>query len=647
MVLRKNDMNRKWYPTDVKSAEEVEPLQNTKSSIFKGVAKYCSEKFTLDLLKRKLPIVVWLPAYSIEDFKGDLIAGMTVALTVIPQGLALASLAGLSPQYGLYTAFMGCFMYAIFGSCKNLTIGPTAIMSIMTAEHTTKGGVPYVILITFLSGCIQLLMGILNLGFLMTFISSSVVTAFTSAAAITIATTQVSGIFGIKSDSEGFIEDVYHFFHGIVHGQIRYWDMALGLSSIVFLFLLKYLNNVKTLCCGPSVGRVFDMFIKLISTARNALLVILCASIAALLLSHDIDVLTLTKTVKAGLPPFALPPFSINYYNNATNTTVHKDFFEMCQDLGSGLVILPLLCLLEAIAIAKSFAKGKKIDATQEMIAIGICNIMGSFVSSYPATGSFSRTAINYSSGVRTTAGGIVTGSLVLLALGVMSPYFRFIPKASLSALIFISVLHMVHFEDVILMWKTNKWDLIPFCATFFLSFVLGLEYGILIGIAFSMCLLLLQEAKPKILIQERMTELGRYYLYVKPDRTILFPSAETLQTKIIKSIPDKADSSSSYFVLIDGENITTADYTMVMVMKTLFSDFKAVNINIIFMHFKPEVQEAIVGSGLSDFKHFSSKLEAENYIQNQSVSPISPPAYNSNFPRHSLRSDDVCFDVS
>ncbi|KAG8198095.1 hypothetical protein JTE90_020920 [Oedothorax gibbosus] len=598
---------------DIRTVEEAEPLQQNRSSYAKA-STWCSQTFTLDLLKRRLPILVWLPIYSVEDLKGDLIAGMTVALTVIPQGLALAGLANLAPQYGLYTAFMGCFMYTLFGSCKNLTIGPTAIMSLMTSEHSSTGGITYVILLSFLSGVIQLIMGILNLGFLVTFISSSVVSGFTSAAAITIATTQISGIFGIKSNSEGFIHDVYNFFHGITHNELSYGDMGLGLSSIVFLFALKYCNKLPLTCCSSVVQRIAGTLLQLISTARNALLVLLCATLAAVLMSYNMKPFTLTHSVEAGLPPFAFPTFSFHSFDNTTNQTIDKNFLAIVEDLGSGLVILPLLCLLEAIAIAKSFSNGAKIDSTQEMIAIGICNIMGSFVSSYPATGSFSRTAINYSSGVRTTAGGIVTGTLVLLSLGFMSPYFRYIPKASLSALIFISVLNMVHYKDVLIMWRTNKLDLIPFFATFLLSFVLGLEYGIMIGIASSMLLLLLQAARAKILVVERQTYLGCRYLYVKPDRTVLFPSAEKLQTKILKALPFQSDKSICC-VLIDGEHFTTGDYTMSMNVKNVINSLKSEGIHVMFINLTIDLQNAIKGSEPDDFLYFSTKENAENFI--------------------------------
>ncbi|XP_022257404.1 sodium-independent sulfate anion transporter-like [Limulus polyphemus] len=172
---------------DVLSEEEDDDTFDVKECFTNCQQGFCSVR----AIHRRFPITTWLPRYTLADLKGDAIAGVTVALTVIPQGLALAILAGLPQQYGLYTAFMGCFMYVIFGSCKDLTIGPTAIMSIITSEHVLTGGVSYSVLLTFLCGCIQLLMGFLNLGFLINFIPAPVISGFTSAAAITIATTQL------------------------------------------------------------------------------------------------------------------------------------------------------------------------------------------------------------------------------------------------------------------------------------------------------------------------------------------------------------------------------------------------------------------------------------------------------------------------
>ncbi|EEC18768.1 sulfate/anion exchanger, putative, partial [Ixodes scapularis] len=512
----------------------------------------------------RVPIVKWLPKYSLLDLHGDFVAGMTVALTVIPQGLALADLAKLPIEYGLYTAFMGGFMYAIFGSCKDLTIGPTAIMSIMTAEYVKHGGPTYAVILTFLSGIIQILMGVLNLGFIVEFISGPVISGFTSAAAITIASTQLEvSIFSLENSD--FVPPSISDFSFIL--MCRLGDSLLGVSSVILLLVVRHFKDCKfsqDSRLPPKVRKVIETAWWTIATARNAIVVLACAILASCLLNIGMEPFDLTKEVQGGLPSFRVPDFSANF-NGTNSTTIHKDFFDIVQELGSGIPIIALLSILESVAIAKAFAKGKTLDSTQEMMAIGICNLMGSFVSAYPGTGSFSRTAINNNSGVRTPMGGVFTGTIVIMALVFMAPYFKFIPKASLAAIIITAVIFMIHYQDVPGMWRTNKIDLFPFTATFLVSFVLGLEYGIIAGVVISLALLMYEHARPRIRISRKTTLSGVPYLLVSPDRSVLYPSSMYTSSKITKALPE-AQEGTPRFVVYDGAHIGSADYTTAVV---------------------------------------------------------------------------------
>ncbi|XP_067134103.1 sodium-independent sulfate anion transporter-like isoform X2 [Centruroides vittatus] len=588
--------------------EEV-PLQdeNSYSHHFRKMVKsFCRDCCSMKTLKKRIPIIGWLPNYSLAYLKGDAVAGLTVALTVIPQGLALAQIAHLPPQYGLYTAFMGCFMYTIFGSCKDLTIGPTAIMSLMTAEYVGAGGIPYVLIMTFLSGCLQLLMGILHLGFLVNFISASVISGFTSAAAITIASTQLAGLLGVKVKSQEFFTSIYEIFSKI--HTANYWDTIMGISCVIILLLLRYFRELKfreNSTITPKLKKVLSTVWWMITTGKNALIVLICGGLASILLIYNISPFTLTQVIKAGLPPFEPPPFSVDVYDNSTNKTEHKDFIRIVQDLRIGVIMIPVISILEAIAIAKAFAKGKKLDASQEMIALGIGNIMGSFVSSFPATGSFSRTAINYSSGVKTQFGGVFTGTTVILALCVLSPYFRYIPKPSLSAIIIVAVLNMVHYKDIPVMWKTNKLDLLPFLATFICSFVIGLEYGIIIGMSFALMIILFQQARPKITFKDKLTSQGQNYLFVQPDRTVLFPATDYLTSKITQKLP-----------VINGEYIISCDYTMAVAMKNMIENFSKMNIITVFVNLKQHVIDTIKGANPIVFHYCPSESHIEELFQ-------------------------------
>ncbi|GBM78968.1 Sodium-independent sulfate anion transporter, partial [Araneus ventricosus] len=290
----------------------------------------CSKDSTYRILKKYIPILSWLPDYSVEDFKGDFIAGFTVGLTVVPQGLALAQLANLPPQYGLYTAFMGSFMYAIFGTCKDLVIGPTSVMALMTAQYAQIGGPAYAALLAFLSGCFQLLLGIFNLGILMDFISAPVLSGFTSAAAIITATMQLKGIFGLKYESRGFINTVYYFFQNIPHTNL--YDMCMGITSIIFLLLLRKFKDQKCICCTYMKGcNALQGLWWTLATARNALLVIICSGFASACLAFEKDFFSLTQRVDAGIPPFQIPQFSFEHFDPESNSTIYKNCGEVLK----------------------------------------------------------------------------------------------------------------------------------------------------------------------------------------------------------------------------------------------------------------------------------------------------------------------------
>jgi sodium-independent sulfate anion transporter 11 len=353
------------------------------------------------------------------------VAGLSVGLTVIPQGIAYAVVAGLDPQYGLYSAFMGCFVYTIFGSCKDITIGPTAIMSLMIYSAVATLNVDFAILGTFLSGIVIFLFGVSNLGFLIQFISMPTIIGFTTAATVTIGSGQVKPLLGIKSGhSNEFVEAWRNVFEHL--DEVRYSDTIFGLFSFALLMLMK-----KPTCLSR-----WPTFAKYLSISRNAIVVIMGIIVAYGFHLNNQDPFLLTGKVVQGLPEFRVPPMQAEFNDK------HYNFIDMARALGLSLITLPLVSILESVAIAKAFSKGKIVDATQEMIALGLCNIASSFFQSIPITGSFTRTAVNHNSGVKTTFGGVITGIVVLLALGLLTGTFYFIPKTTLAAVSLITRVH-------------------------------------------------------------------------------------------------------------------------------------------------------------------------------------------------------------
>ena len=268
----------------------------------------CWRNKALPILHKYLPITKWLPKYSLSQLLADFIAGITIGFMVVPQALAYASLAGLQSQYGLYSSFMGCFVYCFFGTSKDLTLGPTAILSLMVNIYGQPDDPPYTIAFTFFVGIVLLGMGILRLGFLVKFISYPVISAFTSAAAIVIAMSQLKDILGLHDIPRDFVMSIVTMGEKIT--EVNPWDILYGVCCMILLLLLRQILKIKwkepafdeELPLYKVVGRKILM---LLGTGRNAVLLILSIVIGYILVEkHKTDVLTLTEDIDFGLPPF-------------------------------------------------------------------------------------------------------------------------------------------------------------------------------------------------------------------------------------------------------------------------------------------------------------------------------------------------------
>ncbi|KAM9313657.1 sodium-independent sulfate anion transporter isoform 2-T2 [Pholidichthys leucotaenia] len=422
-------------------------------------------------VKAWLPILSWLPQYNLKWLRMDFLAGLTVGLTVVPQALAYAEVAGLPVQYGLYSAFMGGFIYTFLGTSKDVTLGPTAIMSLLC--FSVVGGQPNrAVLLTLLCGIIQAAMALLRLGFLLDFISFPVIKGFTCAAAVTISFGQVKGF-------------------------------------------------------------------------------------------------------------------------------------------GGGLALIPFMGLLESIAIAKAFASQNdyRIDANQELLAIGVTNIMGSFVSAYPVTGSFGRTAVNSQTGVCTPAGGIVTSVIVLLSLEFLMPAFYYIPKASLAAVIICAVAPMVDYRVVPKMWRIRKLDLLPFFVTFLMSFW-EVQYGIIAGVAVSGVLLLHTLARPQI----KMSDHG--VLVMELSSGLTFPATEYLShiihTEALQASPPRS-------VVLDCCHVSVIDYTVISELRDLLRQFKLRRVQLVFSGLQLPVLKVLEAADLQGFRYTDS-VDAALQMESQSL---------------------------
>jgi len=517
---------------------------------------WCTQRFfTVEKLKRRFPIIKWLPKYTTKDLKGDVIAGISVGFTILPQALAFAMLAGLPPQYGLYSSFMGCFIYAIFGGCRDAAIGPTSILSILTAPFALIGGPMYATLLAFISGIIMLICGFLNLGFIVDFVSLPVISAFSTSAAITILVSQLKSFFGLNYPSSRLIDNLANFIHHI--HQVRLPDMCLGIACLLFLIPLQCFKDKRFLrhkSKQSSIRKLINSVWFVLVTGRNAVIVILTAILTYYFFFSQ---LTTPKEIEAGLPSIRLPKFTYVDFDSKENKTIEKSFDQVLADIGKGIPVVVLISILETVAVAKTFTGSLNLDATQEMVALGICNLVSSFFGSYPIAGSFSRSAVNHSSGVRTQLGGVLTGIIVLLAIQVLTPVFSYIPQSTLSAIIVVAVLPMIKFGDVIIIFNSNCIDLIPYMVTLITSLTFGLEFGVMSGVAVSLIMLLYSIARPRISIVIRtVPNSAARFVYVKPDRSVFFPSVEYMKVKINKACPTKKKNTIDGVMFQDSRDL-------------------------------------------------------------------------------------------
>lgn len=563
--------------------------------------------------RRHLPVLTWLPSYSTADALGDAIAGLTVGLTLVPQAIAYASLAGLPSQYGLYSALPGGVVYALLGTCTEVSIQLTALVALLTASATDTAGPDAAVLLAFLAGSVQLLCGVLRLGFLVDFVSASVVQGFTLAAAVTIASSQLKALLGLEFSAQGFVETWRQLGTHMTHARLP--DAALAAVCITTLLALRALKDVN-LCCEDtkasqkaaagsnmlkvavapvmtetltsmeaSVAMQLDNAEKerqrngrscvrdavwLLVTGRNALVVVGATVVAGVLSVRGKEPFLLSGSVEPGLPSVQPPPFSTTYQNETLS------FREMCSHLGSAIAVVPVVSILGNVAIAKAFARGRVVDASQEMVALGVCNLAASFFRSAPVAGSFTCSAVAHASGVRTPLSATYTATLVALSLAFLTQYFAYIPRSALGAVVVSAVIFMPDLHCLVPMWKASRWDLLPLGVTFAASLAFGVAPGLLAGVAVDMALLLFFTARPHIDARTIQMEGGASYVLVTPSAGLSFPCADHVRGAVMKAlVVARADGFQPMAAVLDLAHAARADYSAALGLSALGAELR------------------------------------------------------------------------
>ncbi|KAJ3176156.1 hypothetical protein HK101_010500 [Irineochytrium annulatum] len=485
-------------------------------------------------VKSLFPIASWLPRYNTTWLTGDLIAGLTVGLVVIPQAIAYSTkLAGLPAQYGLYTSFVGVLLYSPFATSKDVTIGPTSVLSLLVGQtiasydsaDTTSGKIVFALTLSFFTGLIQLFLGLVRLGIFIDFVPVSVISGFTTGAGLQIIIGQLPtllGIKGIDTNAPPYLV-LGNWLKALPNIPTSKNDVAFGLLSLAIILTIKYATQ-------PFAKR--NIYLRYLNYLRNGIVVILFTAISFALRNHLVPAITIVGTVPIGFQSIPKPNLTSDY-------------------VGSVLRALPavlIVSILEHVAVTKSYGRlnGYRPDDNQELVAIGLTNLIGSFVGAYPATGSFSRSAIKSASGVRTPLATLFTGIIVLISIYALTPAFYFIPNAVLASVIIGAITELFASPRVVQsLWNTQLIDFAAFLLALLVTFFSSIENAIYASVAFALLVLVIRIARPSVRTLVRSTATGAWvdaeggYVRSRPD--------EKLQEAPEGILVFRADESMTY----------------------------------------------------------------------------------------------------
>lgn len=524
------------------------------------------------------PFVLWLKGYGPSFLKNDALAGLTVAAVLIPQSMAYAILAGLPPVYGLYAAVSAPLIGALWGSLRQLSTGPIAIMSLLvltTLSPMAEPGSPKFIelafLLALLVGIIYMGIGLFRLGEIMSFISHSAVKGFTAAAALIIIATQLPGFLGISVARHEYIfqqlTDIVTSLPGL-----HPLTMAIGITAFAVIYGLK---------------RIRPAF-----PASIAALV--ATTVAVFVLKLDQSGVAIVGEIKGGLPMPHLHAFDIG----------------VISSLAGPATVIAMVSFAETYSVGKTISSEtkKKLDVDQEFIGQGLANLVGSFFQSYPVSGSFSRTAINFASGAKTGISSAISSLAVIVSLLFLTPIFTYIPKAALAALVISAVLILFHPREVFKLWKMNRHDGIVAITVFIMSLIAKPDYALLIGVLMSLMFFLWKTMHPRIVRITKDPYLNMFVdgdlcqkpscpqiLQLRSDNVIYFANAAYTREHILAKI-DVVGTPLKY-LLLDLQAMGFIDITGIDELRTLVDEARQRKIQMAFMGLNPGVMETFKNS--------------------------------------------------
>ncbi len=501
-------------------------------------------------IKDFFPILSHLSSHTKKDWRQDLIAGITVAVMLVPQGMAYAMLAGMPPIYGLYGGLLPLFLYAILGTSRQLSIGPVAISSLLVmagvsqiAEPLTPEYISLVLLAGLLIGIVQFSLGLLRLGFLVNFISHPVIVGFTSAAAIIIAISQLKDFLGFKIPRYTHVYETLNY--ALQHlAQTNWTAVAICVVSIIFMSVMKKISRAIP---GP-------------------LIVVVLGTALVYFVGVEQMAVDIVKQVPEGLPSFQLPDWS----------------WKNIRILLPTIFTVTIIGIVESISIAKVLQSKHdyKIRSNQELLALGISKIGGAFFQAIPSSGSFTRSAVNNEAGARSGFASIFTAMIIGLTLLFLTPLFYFLPKAILAAIILLSVKGLFEWEEAKHLWHSDRSDFYMMLITFVVTLGLGIEQGVLAGVVLSISMVLYKSSKPHVAVLGRLPNETNFrnvdrfeeaqeldgILILRFDDQLYFANASYFQDIIEKMVNDHPNEIE--VLLLDASSIHNIDSTGVHILE-------------------------------------------------------------------------------
>ena len=437
-------------------------------------------------LYKVFPFLRWWPMVGKQTTRADMIAGLTGAIIVLPQGVAFATIAGLPPEYGLYAAMVPAVIGALFGSSWHLVSGPTTAISIVIfssvsplAEPGSAHYISLVLTMTFLMGVFQLVMGLARMGVLVNFISHTVVIGFTAGAAVLIAASQIKNFFGINIARGSHFYEIIHQLI-LQFGNINLYVTAVAATTLVSGILVKkFFPKIPYMIAAMLIGSFFAL-------ALNRIF------------GNDVTLIRTVGALPAQLPPFSMPDLSL----------------DTIKQMSSSALAITMLALTEAVSIARSVAvrSEQRIDGNQEFIGQGLSNMLGSFFSGYASSGSFNRSGLNYAAGAQTPLAAVFSALFLAAILLMVAPLAAYLPIPAMAAILFLVAWGLIDFHHIHSISRTSRSETIVLITTLLSTLFVELEFAIYVGVMLSLMLYLARTSQPSVVPVVPAGEEGSYH---------------------------------------------------------------------------------------------------------------------------------------